>query len=91
MNETLLKSLVSRPAEDNYQYAGNYDKLDNVKNLLIEKACINDVATVATTRFVPTGNVGYWLFAICQLFWLGVISADFLDILRWNIFYLRQG
>ena len=62
VNQTLLRWIVTAPANDNYVYATDYSKLDDAKNLLIKATCRTVVTvrttTVIPTQFVPTGNVG---------------------------------
>lgn len=49
VNETLLRSIVTQPAEDNYVYARGFDTLERVRNLVLNKAC-RVILTAASTR-----------------------------------------
>jgi len=52
VNETILRSIVSQPADSNYVYATGYDSLDVVKNILVGRTCnltLFDETTSTTT------------------------------------------
>ena len=46
-NETIMRSIVTQPPEQNYVYAHNFSSLSLVKNELVNRTCT--IATPATT------------------------------------------
>lgn len=56
MNETLIRSIVTQPPEQNYVYADDYDTLELVRNLVLTKACriLVTAAPTTTTRSLPS-------------------------------------
>jgi len=64
VNETLLRSMVTQPWNENYVYAWNFSSLSLVKNVVLSKACrIIDFPTTTMTSLTPTAvtpsGIGY--------------------------------
>ena len=59
VNETLIRSIVTQPSEQNYVYADDYGRLDLVRNLVLNKACrvLVTPATTWTTRIRPSPSL----------------------------------
>ena len=53
MNESLLRSIVTQPPEENYVYARGFDTLELVRTLVLNKAC-RVLVTAATTTLRPS-------------------------------------
>ena len=73
VNESLLRSIVTQPWNENYVYARGFDSLALVKNIVLSKTCRvvvppSSSTTVAITPTVtPSGNDSYRQHAIRQI------------------------
>ena len=72
VNETLLRSIVTQPWNENYVYARNFDTLGLVKNIVLSKTCrviattaatlpSTSLATVTAPTVIPSFNGKYRL------------------------------
>ena len=48
VNDALLRSIVSAPADMNYITAANYDSMNLVKNAVVQTACNAGTSTITT-------------------------------------------
>ena len=57
VNESLLKSIVTQPWNENYVYARDFDTLPLARNLVLRKTCrpaANQTSTTTTTTSTTT-------------------------------------
>jgi len=55
VNETLLRSIVTQPWNENYVYARNFDALPLARSVVLSKTCrVVDTATTSTVSLTPS-------------------------------------